>query len=67
MKRFQVANHLEERVSKWWAEHQKFEMYSYYDADHTLTWHFTETGIGLHIEVTCTCGARLDITEYEKW
>lgn len=28
---------------------------------------FHQTGIGLHIEIRCSCGAKLDITDYASW
>jgi hypothetical protein len=32
-----------------------------------LTFHFTPTGLGNCVSVTCICGKKLDLTEYEDW
>ena len=31
------------------------------------TYSFTPTGIGLGVEVSCTDGTKIDLTEYDKW
>lgn len=33
----------------------------------SLTYSFTHTGIGVAINVQCTCGAEVDCTDYGSW
>lgn len=32
-----------------------------------LTFSFTPTGLGVIAKVRCSCGAELDLTDYESW
>jgi hypothetical protein len=32
-----------------------------------VSFHFTPTGIGTVVTVTCACGAKEDLTNYEHW
>lgn len=31
------------------------------------TYSFTPNGIGMGVDVTCACGATLDLTDYDEW
>lgn len=32
-----------------------------------VTFHFTQTGVGLISTVSCACGAKEDLTNYDLW
>lgn len=32
-----------------------------------LTWSFTGTSLGQITTVTCACGEKIDLTDYEEW
>lgn len=32
-----------------------------------ISYRFTETGIGVALEVSCSCGEKQDITDYGEW
>ena len=37
------------------------------DIAQSYTFHFTDTSVGTMLEVSCPCGYKVDITDYDKW
>ena len=50
-------------LDKWYSKHSRRCKLQH----RALTYCFTNTGIGQAIEVRCTCGESINITDYEQW
>lgn len=37
------------------------------DKYRSITWMFTTTGIGTVVELKCSCGAQVDVSDYGSW
>ncbi len=58
----------EEEAFNFWREKHKQECILYEKGVSRLnTFKFTPTSIGCSVEVECSCGEKIDVTDYESW
>ena len=60
---FELNKNEKQKLAKWIEKHKKkcntFNRY--------LTYSFTPTGIGTIVEVKCSCGKKVDVTDESNW
>ncbi len=67
MKNFDLSKKEEEAYNDWFQEHKQ-ECWLYKKGTPRLnTFSFTPTGIGCCVEVECSCGEKINVTDYESW
>lgn len=67
MKNFDLSEKEEETYNAWRREHKK-KCKLYKKGKQTLTtFKFTPTGIGPIIEIECSCGKKINVTDWESW
>lgn len=68
---FEISDEKElETLSKWFATHKcKFrdDPSAAGAIGGSISYRFTPTGVGTCIEVSCSCGAKIDITNIDNW
>ena len=68
---FELSKEEEEKYQKWLAEHDKTCPLHPRKAPTAIggriTFCFTPTGLGVIIGVECSCGEKVDLTNYEEW
>ena len=65
---FVVSDDEADRSRKWKQDHNKVCPQKEVGAiGGKFTWSFTPTGIGCILVLTCACGEKLDLTDYESW
>lgn len=60
---FIIAPYEQKTLNEWVAKHRETCKYRYI----SLTYKFTDTGIGVATIVECRCGEEVNITDYEIW
>lgn len=63
---FYTSNNQEEEIINWTKEHKCSVTYTGATGG-GITYSFTPTGIGIITIVTCACGSKIDVTEYDGW
>lgn len=56
-----------ECLNKWLAEHTEACKMPYGAIGGRYTYHITPTGIGTVTSVSCACGEKKDVTDYDSW
>lgn len=65
---FKLTHEEEEKLNKWNDIHKEVCTITDEGAiGGRITFEFTPTGLGDVVKVRCACGAKIDLTEYEKW
>jgi hypothetical protein len=71
---FTVTDAQAEQARTWAREHDKTHIIEpgrkqgyTGDIGGAYTWCFTSTGIGIIVTVNCSCGEKLDLTDYSTW
>ena len=54
-------------AAKWTSEHKCHWFWRAAKVTACFTYAFTPTGIGDSVIVSCHCGAKKDVTDYESW
>jgi hypothetical protein len=63
---FKLSAKEKERLDKWLKKHNK-KCDDHWEFSQHLTYMFTPTGIGTIIEVKCSCGKKVGITDSSNW
>ncbi len=67
MKSFSMSDKEERNHDAWWNEHKKkCKLFKKGKPRHN-TYKFTPTGMDLIIEVRCSCGKEINVTDSESW
>jgi len=64
---FELSSTEQESLKKWLKEHNKKCKLKRKGKKRFLTYCFTPNGIGLGIEVKCSCGKSVDVTDIDSW
>jgi hypothetical protein len=65
MKTFTLTDAQEAKYEKWCKSHRCRAEQTTIGGKYTF--HFTPTGAGETVDVTCVCGKKLELTEWENW
>jgi succinate dehydrogenase/fumarate reductase flavoprotein subunit len=64
--KFEITEKQETMIAMFWKGHD-CDFQKEMGMEAATTYCFTQTGIGVSVKVQCSCGATLDITDYESW
>lgn len=67
MRTFELADEEQELAENFIVSHKCLEDSEKAYIDTNISYKFTQTGIGVAIEVSCGCGEAENITDYSKW
>jgi hypothetical protein len=58
---FRLSEQEQEKAQLWLKEHKRG------CRGNSISYKFTQTGIGVAVGISCDCGASKNITDYDKW
>ncbi len=64
---FELSDLEEKAVDEWRKGHECSLRCTNTTIGGKIKYSFTPTGLGVIVAVECTCGAKLDLSEYDKW
>lgn len=75
---FYMSKEQTEACNKWQEEHDKTKHMNSEGAKHSgvrysgaiggaYTWSFTPTSLGTVVTIKCSCGEKIDVTDYDDW